>query len=45
MTVTVQIRSISSFFNAVKLLNDANGMGNSVDPDQTSPILIWVCPI
>ena len=25
--------------------NDAGGMANSVDPDQTAPCLIWVCTV
>ena len=32
-------------YHRVMSPNDADGMANSVDPDQTAPSLIWVCTV
>ena len=32
-------------YHRVRSQNDADGMANSVDPDQTAPSLIWVCTV
>ena len=32
-------------YNRVMSPNDADGMANSVDPDQTAPRLIWICTV
>ena len=44
VTVTVQEMGQSDFYNEVMCPMDADGMTNSLDPDQTAPrsSLVWV---